>query len=86
MDLLGCRPPDVITRVSEFVPDIVSYVETIVKNGLGYEANGSIYFDTASFRFDTPFWAPFFRVLGIFLAPFYRVLCTPSCRVVCTPF
>lgn len=49
MDRLGVRPPTVLTRVSEYVPEIVGYIETIVANGLGYEANGSVYFDTQSF-------------------------------------
>ncbi|KAL4430549.1 hypothetical protein ABPG77_005789 [Micractinium sp. CCAP 211/92] len=47
---LGCRLPTVLTRVSEYIPEIVQYVEQIVANGLGYEANGSVYFDTQAFR------------------------------------
>lgn len=35
---------------SEYIPEIVQYVEQIVVNGLGYEANGSVYFDTQAFR------------------------------------
>lgn len=49
MDTLNVRPPTVITRVSEYIPEIVSYIEAIVKNGLGYESNGSVYFDTQAF-------------------------------------
>ena len=49
MERLGVRPPTVLTRVSEYVPEIVAYIETIVANGLGYEANGSVYFDTQAF-------------------------------------
>ena len=49
MEQLGVRPPTVLTRVSEYVPEIVTYIETIVANGLGYEANGSVYFDTQAF-------------------------------------
>ncbi|KAJ6629456.1 tRNA synthetases class I (C) catalytic domain-containing protein [Mycena sp. CBHHK59/15] len=41
--------PDTITRVTEYVPEIVAFVEGIVKNGFGYEAEGSIYFDTEAF-------------------------------------
>ncbi|PRW33977.1 Cysteinyl-tRNA synthetase isoform C [Chlorella sorokiniana] len=47
---LGCRLPTVLTRVSEYIPEIVQYVEQIVANGMGYEANGSVYFDTQAFR------------------------------------
>jgi cysteinyl-tRNA synthetase len=49
MDTLNVRPPTVLTRVSEYIPEIVSYIETIVKNGLGYESNGSVYFNTQAF-------------------------------------
>ena len=50
MDALGCRRPDVITRVSEYMPEIVSYVQRIIGNGMAYASNGSVYFDTQAFR------------------------------------
>lgn len=37
---------------SEYIPEIVQYVEQIVANGMGYESNGSVYFDTQAFRCD----------------------------------
>ncbi|KAI8055315.1 tRNA synthetases class I (C) catalytic domain-containing protein [Syncephalis plumigaleata] len=49
MAALNVRPCNVLTRVSEYVPEIVSYVEGIIKNGYAYEAEGSVYFDTRSF-------------------------------------
>ncbi|KAM4630223.1 cysteine--tRNA ligase, cytoplasmic [Polymixia lowei] len=49
MDALNVLPPDVLTRVSEYVPEIVGFVEKIVSNGYGYESNGSVYFDTVKF-------------------------------------
>ncbi|XP_067104731.1 cysteine--tRNA ligase, cytoplasmic isoform X3 [Osmerus mordax] len=51
MDALNVLPPDVLTRVSEYVPEIVEFVKKIVSNGYGYASNGSVYFDTA--KFDT---------------------------------
>uniref|UniRef100_A0A8B9LB57 Cysteine--tRNA ligase, cytoplasmic n=1 Tax=Astyanax mexicanus TaxID=7994 RepID=A0A8B9LB57_ASTMX len=42
-------PADVLTRVSEYVPEIVEFVKKILDNGYGYESNGSVYFDTAKF-------------------------------------
>ncbi|OWK17240.1 CARS, partial [Cervus elaphus hippelaphus] len=42
-------PPDVLTRVSEYVPEIVDFVQKIVDNGYGYASNGSVYFDTVKF-------------------------------------
>lgn len=35
--------------MSEYVPEIVAYIETIIKNGYAYESNGSVYFDVATF-------------------------------------
>ncbi|XP_061622197.1 cysteine--tRNA ligase, cytoplasmic isoform X2 [Phyllopteryx taeniolatus] len=49
MDALNVLPPDVLTRVSEYVPEIVEFVKKIVGNGYGYESNGSVYFNTAKF-------------------------------------
>ncbi|KAG5221364.1 cysteinyl-tRNA synthetase [Salix suchowensis] len=49
MDRLRVRRPDTLTRVTEYVPEIVEFVEGIVKNGYAYEVDGSVYFDTRSF-------------------------------------
>ncbi|CAI9610352.1 unnamed protein product, partial [Staurois parvus] len=50
MDALNVQPPDVLTRVSEYVPEIVEFVQRIVQNGYGYVSNGSVYFSTAKFH------------------------------------
>ncbi|KAF9564747.1 cysteinyl-tRNA synthetase [Agrocybe pediades] len=49
MARLRVRDPDTITRVTEYVPEIVSFVERIVANGYAYEAEGSVYFNTQAF-------------------------------------
>ncbi|NXX83412.1 SYCC protein, partial [Urocolius indicus] len=49
MEALNVLPPDVLTRVSEYVPEIVDFVKRIVDNGYGYVSNGSVYFDTMKF-------------------------------------
>ncbi|EJF65018.1 cysteinyl-tRNA synthetase [Dichomitus squalens LYAD-421 SS1] len=49
MRRLRVRDPDTLTRVTEYVPEIVDFVEGIVKNGYGYEVEGSVYFDTRAF-------------------------------------
>ena len=42
-------PADVVTRVSEYVPQIIDFVQKIIDNGFAYEAKGSVYFDVAKF-------------------------------------
>nr|CAG4636836.1 EOG090X02DZ [Ceriodaphnia reticulata] len=49
MAALNVLPADVITRVSEYVPEIVDYISRIIERGLAYEANGSVYFNVAKF-------------------------------------
>ncbi|KAJ2720455.1 cysteinyl-tRNA synthetase [Coemansia sp. Benny D115] len=49
MDALNVRRPNVLTRVSEFVPEIVDFVQRIIDKGYAYEVNGSVYFDVAAF-------------------------------------
>lgn len=49
MRSLGVRDADALTRVTEYVQHIIKYVEGIQANGFAYEANGSVYFDTAAF-------------------------------------
>ncbi|EPB78809.1 cysteine--tRNA ligase [Ancylostoma ceylanicum] len=51
MARLNVLPADVVTRVSEYVPEIVAYVEKIIKNGYAYPtSDGSVYFDTKAFE------------------------------------
>lgn len=51
MNALNVLPPDQLTRVTEYVPQIVRFVEKIVANGFGYATpDGSVYFDIDSFE------------------------------------
>jgi cysteinyl-tRNA synthetase len=50
MTALNVLPPDVLTRVSEYVPEIVDYIVKIIDNGYAYESNGSVYFDVLKYK------------------------------------
>jgi cysteinyl-tRNA synthetase len=50
MASLGVPLPDMMTRVSEYIPEIVAFIETLISKGVAYEANGSVYFSTSSFE------------------------------------
>jgi cysteinyl-tRNA synthetase len=51
MQSLNVLDPDITTRVTEFGPQIVSYVERIIANGFAYAtSDGSVYFDIAAFE------------------------------------
>merc|ERR550539_1439986 len=49
MQDLNVLPADCLTRVSEYVPEIVVYIEKIIERGYAYESNGSVYFDVGKF-------------------------------------
>ncbi|KAA8641958.1 hypothetical protein EYZ11_011185 [Aspergillus tanneri] len=50
MDALNVLRPDTLTRVTEYLPEIVSFVERLVQKEYAYEADGSVYFDIAAFE------------------------------------
>lgn len=50
MAKLGVQAPDLVTRVSEYVPEIVAYIETLISKGVAYASNGSVYFNTSAFE------------------------------------
>jgi cysteinyl-tRNA synthetase len=44
MRLLNVKEPNILTRVSEYIPEIISYVNKIIDNGYAYVLDGSVYF------------------------------------------
>lgn len=49
MKNLNVLPCDILTRVSQYVPENVAYIQKIIENGYAYESKGSVYFDTVKF-------------------------------------
>ena len=49
MEMLGVATPNVLTRVTEYMDEIVEYIDDIIKKGLAYSSNGSVYFNVAAF-------------------------------------
>lgn len=45
-----------LTRVSEYIDEIVEMTQKIIDNGFGYESNGSVYFDTNKFMEGGRLW------------------------------
>ncbi|KAH7165793.1 tRNA synthetases class I (C) catalytic domain-containing protein [Dactylonectria macrodidyma] len=50
MDALNVLRPDIITRVTDYVPQIAKFVERIADKGFAYESEGSVYFDISAFE------------------------------------
>ena len=49
MEALNVLPADCLTRVSEYMPECVAYIEKIIERGYAYESNGSVYFNVGAF-------------------------------------
>jgi cysteinyl-tRNA synthetase len=48
MAALGVRPPSLCTRVTDHIPQIITYIDTILRHGLAYAAVDGVYFDVAA--------------------------------------
>ena len=53
LQTMNCLPVSEITRVTEYVPQIVDYISRIESNGYAYKtSDGSVYFDISAFERD----------------------------------
>ncbi|KAI5181455.1 cysteinyl-tRNA synthetase [Nematocida sp. AWRm80] len=50
MAALGVDKPTYTTRVSDYIPEIVQFIERIENKGLAYESQGSVYFDISKYK------------------------------------
>lgn len=55
MDSLNVRRPDSLLRVTEVIPQIIEFIDDLIKTGFAYEANGSVYFDVPKYANDERF-------------------------------
>jgi cysteinyl-tRNA synthetase len=49
MKALRVQPPDLLTRVTEYVPETVAFIAKIMDRGLAYAIDSDVYFDTRAF-------------------------------------
>lgn len=47
---LKIKPADEYPRVSEYIPQIIEFIEQLTGKGFAYEKNGSVYFDVSKFK------------------------------------
>jgi cysteinyl-tRNA synthetase len=50
MASLGVLPPDIEPKVTDHIPEIVSFIDVLVKKEYAYENQGHVYFDVSSFK------------------------------------
>ena len=52
---LNIERQDIVPRATGHINEMIHYVEKIIENGYGYEADGNIYFDVEKFAEDYPY-------------------------------
>jgi cysteinyl-tRNA synthetase len=50
MKALDVEKPDYLSRVSEYIPEIIAFIDRIVENGYAYESKGDVYFNIEAYR------------------------------------
>ena len=46
---LNCLVPDIEPRATAFIPEIVQYIDQLIKNGYGYITKSGVYYDVSKF-------------------------------------
>jgi cysteinyl-tRNA synthetase len=49
---VNIEKPDILSRVTEYIPEILDFVNKIYENGYAFEKDGSVYFDGIKYRHD----------------------------------
>lgn len=49
MERLQIDPVNTVSRVTDYIDELIKFIQVIMKNGFAYESNGSVYFDTQAF-------------------------------------
>ena len=65
MRALNVMYSNYITRVSEYIPEIIAFIEVIINNGYAYEKNGSVYFDIEAYKKVNHLYAKFIPKIEI---------------------
>ncbi len=47
--LINIRPPDVMPRATDHIPDMIAMIEILLAKGLAYRVDGTIYFDVSAY-------------------------------------
>jgi len=47
---LKCLPPTHRPRVTEFIPEIIRFIEGLIEKGFAYEVEGAVFFDVSRFK------------------------------------
>ncbi len=68
MDLLNCQRPDIEPTATGHIVEQIDMIQQIIKKGLAYEKNGSVYFDVTQYAKDNDYGKLSGRILDDMIA------------------